>query len=122
MAAQMTDEWQSIADSGLRSENEEERARAEFFQMLASEHREMFGSSGGTAQAWELTPLSNRPDFSHLREVGINLVTSTRSNDPNVNYQLGAGEVTGNRTTGLPTSDGKRRRVNSARVRLRNVI
>lgn len=45
MAAQMTDEWQSVADRGLRSENGEEKANAEFFQMLASEHREMFNSA-----------------------------------------------------------------------------
>ncbi|NNL67663.1 MAG: prepilin-type N-terminal cleavage/methylation domain-containing protein [Myxococcales bacterium] len=83
---------------------------------------EMFATSGGTARPWELTPLSNRPNFTTLREVGINLVTSTRSDDPDTAYQLGAGEVTGNRASGLPATDGKRRRVNSARVRLRNVI
>lgn len=48
-AARMTDEWQGIADRGLRSENEEERAEAQFFRMLASEHREMFGSSARQA-------------------------------------------------------------------------
>lgn len=81
---------------------------------------EMFGNNGGTAQPWELTPATNRPDFSSLRDVGINIVTVTRTNDPNTDYQIGAGEITGNRTTGLPTADGKRRRVNSARVQLRN--
>ena len=45
MAAQMTDEWQGIADRGLQSDREEERAEAGFFQMLASEHREMFISA-----------------------------------------------------------------------------
>ena len=85
---------------------------------------ESFGtspSSGGTAQPWELTPASNRPDFSTLREVGINIVTATRDDDPNRHYQIGAGEVTGNRTAGsLPSGDGKRRRVSTARVRVRN--
>jgi pimeloyl-ACP methyl ester carboxylesterase len=51
MATQMTDEWQGVADRGLRSENEEERANAEFFQMLASEHREMFSSSAQQASS-----------------------------------------------------------------------
>lgn len=45
LAVEMTDEWQSIADRGLHSENSEERANAELFQMLASEHREMFEGS-----------------------------------------------------------------------------
>lgn len=51
MAAKMTDEWQGIADSGLRSENLEEKTEAEFFQMLASEHREMFSSSAQQASS-----------------------------------------------------------------------
>ena len=51
MAAQMTDEWQGVADRGLDSENGEERANAEFFQMLASEHREMFNSSARQASS-----------------------------------------------------------------------
>ena len=51
MAAQMTDEWQGVADRGLHSENGEEKANAEFFQMLASEHREMFNSSAQQASS-----------------------------------------------------------------------
>jgi pimeloyl-ACP methyl ester carboxylesterase len=51
IAARMTDEWQGIADRNLRSENEEERAEARFFQMLASEHREMFSSSAQQASS-----------------------------------------------------------------------
>lgn len=49
LAARMTDEWQGIADRGLHSESEQERTRAAFFQMLASEHREMFGASARQA-------------------------------------------------------------------------
>lgn len=49
MAAQMTEEWQGIADCDLSSENEEDKANAEFFQMIASEHREMFNSSAKQA-------------------------------------------------------------------------
>jgi pimeloyl-ACP methyl ester carboxylesterase len=51
MATQMTDDWQGIANRGLHSENEEQRAEAEFFQMLASEHREMFSSSSQQASS-----------------------------------------------------------------------
>jgi len=59
LAAQMTDEWQGVADTGLRSENEEERANAEFFHMLASEHREMF--SGGAQQASSIVSFGDIP-------------------------------------------------------------
>lgn len=82
---------------------------------------EDFGNAGGTDEPWELTPATNRPDFSSLREVGVNIVTSTRDDDPNADYQLGAGQIMGNRDgTTLPSGDGKRRRVHSARVRIRN--
>ena len=84
---------------------------------------ESFGTSGGTARPWELTPANTRPDPSSLREVQLNLVTVTRDDDPNRDWTLGVGQVTGNRTAGsLSTGDGKRRRVYTARVRPRNVI
>jgi prepilin-type N-terminal cleavage/methylation domain-containing protein len=83
---------------------------------------ERFSTAGGTAQPWELTPAANRPDFSTLREVGVNIVTVTSDDDPNRDYRFGSGQVTGNRTSiSLPGVDGKRRRVSSTRVRLRNV-
>jgi len=59
MAAQMTDNWQGIADSGLRSEDGEEKANAEFFLMLASEHREMFNTSA--KQASSIASFGNIP-------------------------------------------------------------
>lgn len=49
MGHRMTDEWQANADRGLHSQSREERAQAVFLQMLASEHREMFGSSARQA-------------------------------------------------------------------------
>lgn len=49
MAAQMTDEWQQIADRGMQSDDEQEQAEARFFQMMASEHREMFSASAQQA-------------------------------------------------------------------------
>ncbi len=51
MATQMTDEWQGIADRGLHSEDEAQRAEAEFYRMLASEHRAMFNSSAQQASS-----------------------------------------------------------------------
>jgi len=84
---------------------------------------ESFGTSGGTARPWELTPANTRPDPSSLREVQLNLVTVTRDDDPNRDWTLGVGQVTGNRNpASLSTGDGKRRRVYTARVRPRNVI
>jgi hypothetical protein len=84
---------------------------------------ESFGTAGGTAAPWELSPATSRPDPSSLREVQINLVTVTRDDDPNRDWTLGAGQVTGNRTAAsLSAGDGKRRRVYTARVRPRNVI
>jgi pimeloyl-ACP methyl ester carboxylesterase len=60
MASQMTDEWQGIADRGMESEDDQERAEAEFFLMVASEHREMFGASAqqaASAASFGETPL-----------------------------------------------------------------
>jgi pimeloyl-ACP methyl ester carboxylesterase len=49
MADAMTAEWQGIADRGRMSGDATERAEAAFFEMMASEHREMFGESGRLA-------------------------------------------------------------------------
>jgi prepilin-type N-terminal cleavage/methylation domain-containing protein len=82
---------------------------------------ETMAGATDTAQPWELTPSSNRPDFSSLHELTVNVVMATRDEDPNPAYQMGAGQVTGNRTAAsLSSADGKRRRVYSSRVRLRN--
>ncbi len=51
MAEQMTAEWQAIADSAVESIDAQEKARATFFRMIASEHREMFGESARLAGA-----------------------------------------------------------------------
>jgi pimeloyl-ACP methyl ester carboxylesterase len=45
MAEKMTAEWQAIADSTATSTDPREQARSSFFQMIASEHREMFGET-----------------------------------------------------------------------------
>jgi pimeloyl-ACP methyl ester carboxylesterase len=45
MADSMTAEWQAIADQQVGVRNAEEQARADFFRMIASEHREMFARS-----------------------------------------------------------------------------
>ncbi len=51
MAEGMTAEWQAIADSGAQSPNTWERKKSDFFGMIASEHREMFGESARLAAA-----------------------------------------------------------------------
>lgn len=82
---------------------------------------ETFAAAGTTADPYGLSPASSRPNFSLLREVDLSFVVATRDDDPNDEFTLGAGQVIGNRTVGsLIASDGKRRRVHTARVRLRN--
>ena len=51
MAEQMTAEWQAIADSSAKSTDAREHARASFFRMIASEHREMFGETARIVDA-----------------------------------------------------------------------
>ena len=45
LAERMTAEWQAVANSGAKSKDAQERTKAVFFNMIASEHREMFGES-----------------------------------------------------------------------------
>jgi len=59
-AERMTAEWQAIADAGVDSEDAQEWSRADFFRMIASEHREMFGESAtlvSTLSSFGETPL-----------------------------------------------------------------
>jgi pimeloyl-ACP methyl ester carboxylesterase len=49
LAKQMTDEWQRTADRGFDAEDARARREAVFFRMLASEHREMLGTSARLA-------------------------------------------------------------------------
>ena len=60
MAEQMTAEWQAIADSTAKSADAQEKAKSAFFQMIASEHREMFGETArliGSVSTFGDTPL-----------------------------------------------------------------
>jgi pimeloyl-ACP methyl ester carboxylesterase len=60
MAERMTAEWQAMADSTAKSADARERARSSFFQMIASEHREMFGETarlGGVVSSFGDMPL-----------------------------------------------------------------
>jgi len=45
MADSMTREWDAMADSLAESDDPAQNKRASFFRMIASEHREMFGTS-----------------------------------------------------------------------------
>lgn len=92
---------------------------------VAADGSESFANSGGIGDPFALPPppaaAPNFPDARLLREVGISLVTVTRADDPNQIYDLGAGQAVGNRNpASLPSGDGKRRRVHTSRVRLRN--
>lgn len=51
MADSMTAEWQSLADSVASSEDAQQQARSAFFRMIASEHREMFGTTARLVDA-----------------------------------------------------------------------
>lgn len=59
-------------------------------------------------------------DGTLLREIRFNLVTRTRANDPRNPANAGIGQATENRTTNIPGADGRRRRIYSATVRMRN--
>ncbi len=59
-------------------------------------------------------------DGSLLREIRFNIVTRTRGNDPRNPANAGIGQSTENRTLNVPGTDGRRRRIYSATVRMRN--
>jgi len=116
---------QLFRDGVLLASDVEDLQVTYFFDLdddLEVDAGETFGAAGATARPWELAPAASRPDSSSLREVQINLVTVTQADDPNREWSLGAGQVTGNRTAAsLSAGDGKRRRVYTARVRSRNL-
>jgi prepilin-type N-terminal cleavage/methylation domain-containing protein len=60
-------------------------------------------------------------DGSELRELRINLVSRTRDNDPRNPTKAGRGQGTENRDTNVAGADGRRRRVHTATIRLRNL-
>ena len=61
-------------------------------------------------------------DMTTLVDLEVNLITVTRDDDPNETFTPMQGQATGNRTVvSLPGPDRKRRRVNTATVRLRNL-
>jgi pimeloyl-ACP methyl ester carboxylesterase len=51
MAESMTGQWQRASDLAAKSSDPETKATAAFFRMIASEHREMFGSSADQLSA-----------------------------------------------------------------------
>jgi hypothetical protein len=59
---------------------------------------------------------------SELREIRVNLITRTRSNDPRNPDDAGVGQTRENRDYAtVAAADGKHRRVHTATVRLRNL-
>ncbi len=51
MAGRMAAEWQAAAEASAKSADAGEKTRSLFFQMIASEHREMFGETGRMVEA-----------------------------------------------------------------------
>ncbi len=77
---------------------------------------EVFGD-GGTGTY----PPPAATDFTRLVELRINLIATTRSDDPNERFTLMRGQATANRDpASIIGTDRKRRRLHAATVRLRN--
>jgi type II secretory pathway pseudopilin PulG len=60
-------------------------------------------------------------DGNDLREVRFNVISRTRSDDPRNPDSAGTGQARENRDTAIPGDDGRRRRVHTATVRVRNL-
>jgi type II secretory pathway pseudopilin PulG len=60
-------------------------------------------------------------DGNDLREIRFNLVLRTTSDDPQRPTNAGTGQQTENRTTNIAGDDGRRRRLHTTTVRLRNI-
>ena len=56
-----------------------------------------------------------------LREVRVNLVLRTRDDDPRQPNAAGTGQGTENRVNAIPGDDGRRRRIHTTTIRVRNV-
>jgi hypothetical protein len=78
---------------------------------------EIFGDAGTATY-----PPAAAVDYGRLVELRLNLVMTTRANDPNQNFTPMKGQPTANRTLGsVPGPDLRRRRVYSSMVRVRNL-
>jgi prepilin-type N-terminal cleavage/methylation domain-containing protein len=64
---------------------------------------------------------SEAQNGNELREVRVNLVLRTRDDDPRNPNATGTGQGTENRVTAIPGDDGRRRRIHTGTVRVRNV-
>lgn len=60
-------------------------------------------------------------DANALREIRVNLVARTRDDDPRNPDSAGTGQSVENRDTNVAGDDGRRRRVHTATVRVRNI-
>jgi hypothetical protein len=60
-------------------------------------------------------------DGNELRELRVTLVARTRGEDPRNPQAAGTGQATENRGTNVAGDDGRRRRLHTATLRLRNV-
>ena len=75
--------------------------------------------SGGETTANDYDPEAQ--SGTELREVRVNLVLRTKDEDPRNPSSIGTGQGTENRVNAVPGDDGRRRRIHTATVRVRNV-
>lgn len=80
-------------------------------QIDAGEYR----ATGGVAYT------TSAVDGNDLREVRFNIVAQTRADDMSNPTAAGTGQSTENRTTSVAGDDGRRRRVHTSTIRLRNI-
>lgn len=78
---------------------------------------ELYGDSGTTAY-----PPPSTTNYNRLVDVRLNVVTTTRADDPNRKFAPMKGQPTANRTlASVPGPDRRRRRVHQSLIRLRNM-
>jgi len=78
---------------------------------------ELYGDAGGASY-----PPAGSVDYNRLVDVRLNVVTTTRTDDPEREFTPMKGQPTANRTAAsVPGPDRRRRRVHQALIRLRNL-
>lgn len=105
---------------GLLLANDVEDLQVAFLEDANNNRQPDPGEYKGDGAAADYDPAA--VDGARLRELRVNIVVATRTDDPNQSYARGQGQATENRTAAsVPGQDGRRRRVHEAVVRLRNV-
>ena len=78
---------------------------------------ELYGDAGGASY-----PPAGTVDYNRLVDVRLNVVITTRADDPKREFTPMKGQPTANRTAAsVPGPDRRRRRVHQSLIRLRNL-